>query len=73
MKTPDIIVQGKDNGDGMVIHYQTTKGTDIMGLAVPNIIAYSDWDLGPTWCYLILDKKTTLIDTGRFGNFEIIQ
>jgi glyoxylase-like metal-dependent hydrolase (beta-lactamase superfamily II) len=71
MKTPDVIVKGKDNGEGMVIHYKTTKGTDVFGLAIPNIYADADWDLGPTWCYLILGKKATLIDTGRPGNFEV--
>jgi glyoxylase-like metal-dependent hydrolase (beta-lactamase superfamily II) len=73
MKTPDVIVRGKDNGEGMVVHYKTTKGTEIFGLAIPNIYADTDWDLGPTWCYLILGKKTTLIDTGRFGNFELFE
>jgi glyoxylase-like metal-dependent hydrolase (beta-lactamase superfamily II) len=71
MKTPDIIISGKDNGEGMVIHYETARGTDIFGLAVPNIYADADWDLGPTWCYLIAGQNTTLIDTGRLGNFEV--
>jgi glyoxylase-like metal-dependent hydrolase (beta-lactamase superfamily II) len=73
MKTPDVIVKGKDNGEGMVVHYKTTKGTDIFGFAIPNVYAGTDWDLGPTWCYLILGKKTTLVDTGRFGNFEVFE
>jgi glyoxylase-like metal-dependent hydrolase (beta-lactamase superfamily II) len=73
MKTPDVIVKGKDNGEGMVIHYKTTKGADIFGLAIPNIYADTDWDLGPTWCYLILGKKTTLIDTGNWGNFKLFE
>ncbi|MBM4446370.1 MAG: MBL fold metallo-hydrolase [Chloroflexi bacterium] len=71
MKTPDLIVKGKDNGEGMVIHYKTTKGTDVFGLAIPNIYTHADWDLGPTWCYLVVGQKTTLIDTGRLGNFEV--
>jgi len=71
MKTPDVILRGKDNGEGMVIHYQTTRGTDIFGLAIPNIYGNADWDMGPTWCYLVLGHKTTLIDTGRLGNFEV--
>jgi glyoxylase-like metal-dependent hydrolase (beta-lactamase superfamily II) len=73
MKTPDIVVRGKDNGEGMVIHYQTAKGTSIFGLAMPNIYGNTDWDLGPTWCYLIIGPKITLIDTGRFGNFEFFK
>jgi glyoxylase-like metal-dependent hydrolase (beta-lactamase superfamily II) len=73
MKTPDIIVRGKDNGEGMVIHYQTTLGTSIFALGMPNIHGDRDWDLGPTWCYLIIGPKITLIDTGRFGNFEFFK
>ena len=73
MKIPDIIVRGKENGEGMVIRYQTTKGTDIFGLGMPNIYVDTDWDLGPTWCYLVLGQKTTLIDTGRFGNFQVFE
>ncbi len=72
MKTPDVIVRGKDNGEGMVIHYRTTRGTDVFGLGVPNIYGDTDWDLGPTWCYLILGQKTTLIDAGRPGNFQVL-
>ena len=73
MKTPDVVRWGKDNGEGMVVHYQTTRGADIFGLAIPNIYDNEDWDLGPTWCYLILGEKTTLVDTGRFGNFQIFK
>jgi glyoxylase-like metal-dependent hydrolase (beta-lactamase superfamily II) len=71
MKTPDVIVKGKDNGEGMVIHYKTAKGIDVFGLGVPNIYTNADWDLGPTWCYLISGRKTTLIDTGRLGKFDV--
>ena len=55
----------------MVIHYKTAKGTDVFGLGVPNIYVDADWDLGPTWCYLIFGRKTTLIDTGRLGKFDV--
>ncbi len=73
MKTPEILVKGKDNGEGMVIRYRTSRGTDVYGLAIPNIFTDADWDLGPTWCYLIIRGRTTLIDTGRFGNFDIFR
>jgi glyoxylase-like metal-dependent hydrolase (beta-lactamase superfamily II) len=73
MKTPDVIVKGKDNGEGMVIHYRTTRGTDIFGLGVPNVYVDADWDLGPTWCYLISGHETTLIDTGRPGRFDVFE
>jgi glyoxylase-like metal-dependent hydrolase (beta-lactamase superfamily II) len=73
MKTPAIIVSGKSNGEGVVIHYQTAKGTDIFALGIPNIHLNSDWDLGPTWCYLVVGRRTSLIDTGRFGNYGVLE
>jgi glyoxylase-like metal-dependent hydrolase (beta-lactamase superfamily II) len=73
MKTPELIVKGNDNGDGTIVRYQTSQGTAIFGLAVPNIRTHTEWDLGPTWCYVILGQKTTLVDTGRFGNYEVFK
>ncbi|MBT4513239.1 MAG: MBL fold metallo-hydrolase [Chloroflexi bacterium] len=73
MKEPEIIVAGKDNGEDMVVRHQTSKGTEVYGMAIPNIHADAEWDLGPTWCYLILGEKTILIDTGRFGNVEVLE
>jgi glyoxylase-like metal-dependent hydrolase (beta-lactamase superfamily II) len=73
MKPPEIIVTGQDNGEGMVVHYRTTRGTDVFGMGVPNIYSNTDWDLGPTWCYLVLGPKTALIDTGRRGNVEVLE
>lgn len=71
IKTPDVIVRGKDNGDGMVIHCQTARGTHFFGLAIPNPYENITYTLGPSWCYLVLGPKTTMIDVGRFGNFEL--
>ena len=73
MKTPEIVVRAHSNGEGMVIRYETTKGTTIFGLGLPNIYSGTDWDLGPTWCYLIMGRKITLVDTGRFGNYEFFK
>jgi glyoxylase-like metal-dependent hydrolase (beta-lactamase superfamily II) len=73
MKVPEMIVSGKSNGEGIVLRYQTVKGTDIFGLGIPNIYLNTDWDLGPTWCYLIVDRETSLIDTGRFGNYAVLE
>jgi glyoxylase-like metal-dependent hydrolase (beta-lactamase superfamily II) len=72
MKTPEVIVKGKNNGEGMVVHYRTVKGTDVFGLGVPNVYVNADWDLGPTWCYFISGQKNTLIDTGRLGKFDVL-
>ncbi len=57
----------------MVIRYRTAKGTHVYGLAVPNTYSDADWDLGPTWCYLILGNRATLIDVGRPGRFETLR
>ena len=73
MIEPEIFKHGEENGDSMIIHYQTQMGTDIFGLGVPNVYSGTDWDLGPTWCYLILSEPTTLIDTGRHGNAERLE
>jgi glyoxylase-like metal-dependent hydrolase (beta-lactamase superfamily II) len=73
MKRPAIIASGKSNGEGVVLHYQTARGTDVFGLGIPNIHLNSDWDLGPTWCYLIVGRKISLIDTGRFGNYAVFE
>ena len=73
MQTPEVIRWGKDNGEGMVVYYQTGNGTDVYGLAVPNLWGGEGWDLGPTWCYLVLGQKNVLIDTGRFGNFDVFK
>jgi glyoxylase-like metal-dependent hydrolase (beta-lactamase superfamily II) len=70
----DLIQQGKDNGDGTILRYRTGKGSDIYCLGVP--LSYSsgeDWDLGPTWCYLIKGKQNTLIDTGQFDKSEELE
>ena len=70
----DIIVEGQPNGDGYILRYRTKKGSDIFCLGVP--LYYSqggDWDLGPTWCYVVPDGELTLIDTGQFGKFEVLQ
>jgi glyoxylase-like metal-dependent hydrolase (beta-lactamase superfamily II) len=73
MKMPEMIVSGKSNGEGMVLRYQTARGTDVFGLGIPNIYSNTDWDLGPTWCYLIAGRETSLIDTGRFGNYAVLE
>jgi glyoxylase-like metal-dependent hydrolase (beta-lactamase superfamily II) len=73
MLLPEVILEGKENGEGMIILYRTGKGTSIYGLGLPNIYTESDWNLGPTWCYLIMGHKRTLIDTGRFGNHDVFE
>ncbi len=71
MQEFEIIARGKENGEGVVLSYYTTAGAEIFCLGVPlNYSSDEDWDLGPSWCYVIPGDKTTLIDTGQFGKFE---
>ncbi|NQT74865.1 MAG: MBL fold metallo-hydrolase [Chloroflexi bacterium] len=73
MREPEIIITGRDSGEDMIVRYQTSKGTEIYGLAIPNVHDDTDWNLGPTWCYFVLGQKNILIDTGRFGNLEVLK
>ncbi len=73
MKTPEIVISGKRNGEDMVVRYRTMRGTEIFGLGIPNIYVNAGWDLGPTWCYLVVGRNTSLIDTGRFGNYAVLE
>jgi glyoxylase-like metal-dependent hydrolase (beta-lactamase superfamily II) len=70
----EVIHNGKESGEGMIILYRTRKGTEIYCLGVPlSYDSNEDWGLGPTWCYLIKGETTVLIDTGQFDRFEALQ
>jgi glyoxylase-like metal-dependent hydrolase (beta-lactamase superfamily II) len=74
LQTMEIIQEGKSNGEGMVMRYRTRKGTDIYCLGVPLFYeSGEDWDLGPTFCYLIPGETTTLIDSGQFNRYEFLK
>jgi glyoxylase-like metal-dependent hydrolase (beta-lactamase superfamily II) len=62
----DIIHQGEANGNGWIIRLPLPSGGEIFGLATENFYG-GDWDLGPTWNYVVRGEGLTLIDTGRFG------
>jgi len=67
---PEIVNKGKDNGDDMVIRYRTARGTDVFGLSLEND---RQFELGPTWCYLVCNQHTTLIDTGHPYGLDILE
>lgn len=70
----EIIQHGKSNGEGIVVRYRTQRGTEIYGLGVPLFYeSGEDWDLGPTFCYLVPGEKTTLVDTGQFGRYDLLK
>lgn len=69
-----ILKEGELNGDGAIMKYRTQRGTDIYCIGVPLYYdSGGDWDLGPTWCYVVPGERLTLIDTGQFGKFEVLQ
>jgi glyoxylase-like metal-dependent hydrolase (beta-lactamase superfamily II) len=61
-----IIHQGDDSGNGMIVRFQLASGLEIIGLPTNNFYG-GHWDLGPTWNYAVLTDKPFLVDAGRFG------
>lgn len=73
MQQFEILKQDKPNGDGGIMKYRTRRGTDIYCIGVPLYYdSGGDWDLGPTWCYVVTGEKLTLIDTGQFAKYEVL-
>ncbi len=80
MKTPEIIVSGKPNGEGMVVRYQTMRGTDIFGLGIPNIYLNADWDLEIIQFHIdrccdilrIIDSQPKGLDEIAFEHFSAL-
>jgi glyoxylase-like metal-dependent hydrolase (beta-lactamase superfamily II) len=50
----------------MIVRLRLPSGLEILGLPTKNFYG-GDWDLGPTWNYLILADRPFLVDTGRTG------
>jgi glyoxylase-like metal-dependent hydrolase (beta-lactamase superfamily II) len=61
----NVLRDGDPNGNGMLIRFDFPGGLSIVGLPTENHYG-GDWDLGPTWNYLILGDSPFLVDTGRF-------
>lgn len=62
----EIIHRGDQNGNQWVIRVELPSGVNIFGLATENIYG-GDWDLGPTWNFVVQGENPFLIDTGRYG------
>jgi glyoxylase-like metal-dependent hydrolase (beta-lactamase superfamily II) len=62
----EIIHQGDHNGNQWIIQVMLPSGTSIFGLATENDYG-GDWDLGPTWNYVVQTENPFLIDAGRYG------
>ena len=61
-----IIHQGDDSGNGMMVRFRLASGLEITGLPTKNFYG-GHWDLGPTWNYAVLADRPFLVDSGRFG------
>jgi len=62
----EVIRKGEENGNNMTIRLTLPSGLEIIGLPTENFYA-GEWDLGPTWNYLVLADQPFLVDTGKFG------
>ncbi len=62
----EVIQKGDANGNGMLLRMKLPSGIEIFGLPTENGYG-GDWDLGPTWNYLVMLDKPFLVDTGRLG------
>jgi hypothetical protein len=57
----EIIHQGDLNGNQWIIEIKLPSGRSIFGLATENVYG-GDWDLGPTWNYVVQTENPFLID-----------
>ena len=65
MLEPEILKMGDDFGNRMVVRFESSSGTTIWALGIPQA-----WEtpLGPTWCYVVEGDHLTVIDPGRHGS-----
>ncbi|MBI5444404.1 MAG: MBL fold metallo-hydrolase [Deltaproteobacteria bacterium] len=61
-----VLVEGDRDGNNMAFRLRLPSGRQIYGFGTENIYG-TDWDLGPTWNYLVEGGERFLVDTGRFG------
>ncbi|MFH0729771.1 MAG: MBL fold metallo-hydrolase [Pseudomonadota bacterium] len=66
MKHGDIIEYGDKSGNGMVVRFRLPSGLEILGLPTENFYT-GDWNLGPTWNYVVMADTPFLVDAGRYG------
>jgi glyoxylase-like metal-dependent hydrolase (beta-lactamase superfamily II) len=61
-----VIQPGDSSGNDMIVQITLSSGRHIYGFATANQYG-GDWDLGPTWNYLVTGERPFLVDTGRRG------
>ena len=62
----EVLRQGEATGNGMIVRFRFPSGLTVYGLPTPNDYG-GEWDLGPTWNYLVLADRPFLVDAGRWG------
>lgn len=65
MLEPEILKQGDESGNRMVIKYRSPSGAPVWAIGIPQA-----WEtpLGPTWCYVVGGDLLTVIDPGCHGS-----
>jgi glyoxylase-like metal-dependent hydrolase (beta-lactamase superfamily II) len=62
----EMVLPGEGNGNNRIFRLNLPSGREIIGLATENKYG-GDWDLGPTWNYIVGPEKPFLVDTGKSG------
>ena len=61
-----IIKKGDPSGNGRIVRFQMPSGLEIISFPTENPYG-GEWDLGPTWNYVVMGERPFLVDTGRWG------
>jgi len=61
-----VVQRGDSSGNDMIIRITLSSGRHIYGFATANLYG-GDWDIGPTWNYLVTGDRPFLVDSGRRG------
>ena len=67
----DVVRAGDSRGNGMILKFRFPSGLVVYGLPTPNEYG-GEWDLGPTWNYLVLADRPFLVDCGRWGTGQYL-
>ena len=62
----EVIQKGDDRGNNMAFRVDLPSGVKIFALGTENNYG-GEWDLGPTWNYIVLADKAFMVDTGNKG------
>ena len=65
-KIAQVVQNGDEHGNNMVVRFRLPSGLEIVGAATKNSYG-GEWDYGPSWNFVVLSDKPFLLDTGRFN------